>query len=103
MKCGTPRGDLISTEASLQAPSFAPVMDGPEAAPVWEMGGKPVPAETVQDGGPHVGAPDNHRLRMTSQAGHLGARTRRRLATSYHSGGGSLTRVLSTRPPFWGA
>ena len=24
-------------------------MDGPEAAPVWEMGGKPVPAEAVQD------------------------------------------------------
>ena len=22
---------------------------GPEAAPFWEMGGKPVPAETVQD------------------------------------------------------
>ena len=49
MKCGTPRGDLISTEASLQAPSFATVMDGPEAAPVRERGGKPVPAKTVQD------------------------------------------------------
>ena len=24
-------------------------MDGPEAAPIREMGGKPVPAETVQD------------------------------------------------------
>ena len=47
MQCGTPRGDLISTEASLQAPSFATVMDGPEAAPVSEMGGKPVPAKTV--------------------------------------------------------
>ena len=47
MKCGTPRGDLISTEASLQASSFATVMDGPEAASVREMGGKPVPAETV--------------------------------------------------------
>ena len=29
--------------------SFATVMDGREAAPVWEMGGKPVPAEAVQD------------------------------------------------------
>ena len=38
MKCGTPRGDLISTEASLQAPSFTTVMDGPEAAPVRERG-----------------------------------------------------------------
>ena len=49
MKCGTPRGDLISTEASLQAPSFATVMDGPEVALIREMGGKPVPAETVHD------------------------------------------------------
>ena len=49
MLCGTPRGDLISTEAGLQALSFATVMDGPEAAPVWEMGGKPVPAEAVRD------------------------------------------------------
>ena len=49
MKYGTPRGDLISTEVSHQAPSFATVMDGPEAAPVREMGGKPVPAETVPD------------------------------------------------------
>ena len=49
MKCGTPRGDLISTKASLQAPSFATAMDGLEAAPVREMGGKPVPAHTVQD------------------------------------------------------
>ena len=49
MKCGTPRGDLISTEAGLQAPSFATVMDGPKAAPIREMGGKPVLAEPVQD------------------------------------------------------
>ena len=49
MQCGTPRGDRISTQASLQAPSVASVMDGPEAAPVWPMGGKPVPAEVVQD------------------------------------------------------
>ena len=49
MKCGTPRGDLISTEASLKASSFATIMDGPKAAPVREMGGKPVPAETVHD------------------------------------------------------
>ena len=49
MQCGTPRGDHISTEAGLQAPSVATVMDGPEAAPVWEMGGKPVPAEAIQD------------------------------------------------------
>ena len=52
MQCGTPRGDRISTEASLQAPSVATVMDGLEAVPVWEMGGKPVPAEAVQ--GDHV-------------------------------------------------
>ena len=49
MQGGTPRGDHISTEASLQAPSVATVMDGPKAAPVWEMGGKPVPAQAVQD------------------------------------------------------
>ena len=49
MQGGTPRGDHISTEASLQAPSVATVMDGPEAALVREKGGKPVPAETVQD------------------------------------------------------
>ena len=49
MQRGTPRGDPISSEAGLQAPSVATVMDGPEAAPVWEMGGKPVPAEAVQD------------------------------------------------------
>ena len=49
MKCGTPRRDLISTEASIQASYFATVMDGPEAAPVREMGGKPVPAKTIQD------------------------------------------------------
>ena len=49
MQCGTPRGDRISTEAGLQAPSVATVMDGPEAASVWEMGGKPAPAEVVQD------------------------------------------------------
>ena len=49
MQSGTPRGDRISTEAGLQAPSVATLMDGPEAAPVWEMGGKPVPAEAVQD------------------------------------------------------
>ena len=49
MQCGTPRGDHISTEAGLQAPSVATAMDGPEAAPVREMGGKPVPAEAVQD------------------------------------------------------
>ena len=49
MQCGTPRGDHISTEAGLQAPSVSTVMDGTEAAPVWEMGGKPVPAEGVQD------------------------------------------------------
>ena len=36
-------------EASLQAPSIATVMDGPEAASIQEVGGKPVPAETVQD------------------------------------------------------
>ena len=49
MLCGTPTGDRISTEAGLQAPSVPTVMDGPKAAPVWEMGGKPVPAEVVQD------------------------------------------------------
>ena len=49
MQCGTPRGDHISTEAGLRAPSIATVMDGSEAASVREMGGKPVPAETVQD------------------------------------------------------
>ena len=49
MQGGTPRGDHISTEASLQAPSVATVMDGPKAASVREKGGKPVPAETVQD------------------------------------------------------
>ena len=48
MKCGTPRGDHISTEAGFQAPSIATVMDGPEAS-IREMGGKPVPSETVQD------------------------------------------------------
>ena len=46
MKCGTPKGHLISTEANLQAPSFATVMDGPEAAPARKMGDKPVPAKT---------------------------------------------------------
>ena len=50
MQGGTPRGDHISTEAGLQAPSAATVMDGPEAASVRKMGGKPVPAKTVQDG-----------------------------------------------------
>ena len=49
MQCGTPRGDHISTQTGLQAPSIAAVMDGPEAAPIREMGGKPVPAEFVQD------------------------------------------------------
>ena len=49
MQCGTPRGDPISTEAGPHAPSVATVLDGPEAAPVWEMGGKPVPAAAVQD------------------------------------------------------
>ena len=49
MQGGAPRGDHISTEVGLQAPSVATVMDGPEAASVREMGGKPVPAETVQD------------------------------------------------------
>ena len=49
MKCGRPRGDLISIEANLQAPSFATVMDGLEVASVREKGGKPVPAKTVQD------------------------------------------------------
>ena len=49
MQCGTPRGDHISTEVGLRAPSVATVMDGLEAAPVWEMGGKPMPAEAVQD------------------------------------------------------
>ena len=49
MQGGTPRGDHISTEAGRQAPSVATVMDGPEAASVREKGGKPVPAETVQD------------------------------------------------------
>ena len=49
MQGGTPRGDHISTEASLQAPSVATVMDGPEAAAIREKGGEPVPAETVQD------------------------------------------------------
>ena len=49
MQCNTPRGDVISTEAGLQAPSVATVMDGLEAALVWEMGGKPVLAEAVQD------------------------------------------------------
>ena len=49
MQCGTPRGDLISIQAGLQAPSVATVMDVPEAVPVWEMGGKPVPAEVVHD------------------------------------------------------
>ena len=49
MQCGTPRGDLISTQAGLQAPSVATVMDGLEAAPVWETGGKLVLAEAVQD------------------------------------------------------
>ena len=49
MQCGTPRGDHFSTEAGLQAPSIATGMDGPEAAPVREKGGMPVPAETVED------------------------------------------------------
>ena len=49
MQGGTPRGDHISTEASLQALPVAPVMDDPEAALVREKGDKPVPAETVQD------------------------------------------------------
>ena len=49
MQGGTPRGDHISTEAGLQAPSVATVMDGPEAVSLREMGGRPVPAETVQD------------------------------------------------------
>ena len=49
MQGGTPRGDLISTEAGLQAPSVANVMDGPKTAPVSEKGVKPVPAKDVQD------------------------------------------------------
>ena len=49
MQCGTARGDRISTQAGLKAPSVATVMDGLEAAPIWEMGGKPVPAEAVDD------------------------------------------------------
>ena len=44
----TKRGSHLHI-AGLQALSVATVMDGPEAAPIWEMGGKPVPAEAVQD------------------------------------------------------
>ena len=49
MQCGTPRGDLIATEAGLKAPSIATVMDGPKAMPVWETGRKPVLAEAAHD------------------------------------------------------
>ena len=60
MQGGKTRGDQISTEAGLRAPSLATVMDGPEAAPVREMGDRPVPAESVQDDhvmGLHIDVP----------------------------------------------
>ena len=86
MQGGTPRGDHISTEASLQAPSVATVMDGPEAASVREKGIWLLSMYTYRTRyGLHLfrvelavftlGArrrpPDSHRPRRTSQAGHL--------------------------------
>ena len=48
-------------------------------------------------------SPDNHRTRMTSQAGHVeDPGVEDQLLTWYHSGGGLLTRDWFTGSPFWG-